>query len=893
MAKNPLTALLAALLLAVVTSPAPASEDSDPKKKSAPDPEPYRALASRATPGTPEIDGRLDEAVWALAEPILGFVQRDPDEGEPATERTQAWVLYDDGSLYIGVRAYDSEPDKIVGELTRRDKGSASDWIVVSIDSYHDRRTAFEFRVNPAGVERDTYRYDDTNQDYSWNAVWDVATSIDDEGWVAEFRIPFSQLRFSEAPEQTWGFNIERVIQRKAETVQWKPIPKDASGWVSEYGELIGINGITPPRRLEVLPYAVATQGYTPADPGNPFQTGSEFEGNVGADLRYGLTNSLTLNLTLNPDFGQVEADPSVVNLSAFETFFSEKRPFFLEGANIFRFSLGGGGNGMEQLFYSRRIGRRPQGSADDRGGYVDHPDNTTIIAAAKLSGKSAGGWSVGVLDAVTAQEKALVIDGDGIRHEDVVEPLTNYGVARVQKDFNDGRSAFGAIVTATNRQLPVSLSDLRSSAYSGGIDARHRFWGGDWEVSGQLLGSYVAGSQLAIDETQTSSARYFQRPDASHLDYDPTRTGLAGTSGAFSFRKIGGEHWRGSLASNWVSPGFEVNDIGFQRRADLWRNSAWIQYRENDPGKIFRRYSINWNAWNWQTFGGERTATGTNINGSFTLLNYWGGWGGINRQFESTSTNVLRGGPSMLAPGSLNWWAGFYSDDRKPISLEIGTFQWMDDERSSSRGGFLFMSWRPRANLRLTIGPEYDKTHDDWAWVGAEEALGSTRYLMGALDQKTIYLTTRLDWTFTPNLSLQLYAQPFISAGNYTAFNEVVDPHASAYDDRFDWFEEDRLSYEPSNDPDNPGTYHVDLNRDGENDLSFDDPNFNFKQFRSTVVLRWEYLAGSTVFFVWSSSKTAFDFTGEFDPIGDLDRLRQAEGENYFSIKVNYYLNP
>jgi hypothetical protein len=376
--------LLAALVLAVVTSPAPASENGDPKKKPDPDPEPYRALASRANPGTPVIDGKLDEAAWALAQPIMDFVQRDPEEGAPATERTQAWVLYDDGSLYIGVRAYDSEPDRIIGELTRRDKSSASDWIVVSIDSYYDRRTAFEFRVNPVGVERDTYRYDDTNQDDSWNAVWDVATSIDGEGWVAEFRIPFSQLRFSEAPEQTWGFNIERVIQRKAEVVQWKPIPKDASGWVSEYGELVGINGIEPPRRLEVLPYAVATQGYTVADPGNPFQTGSEFEGNVGADLRYGLTNSLTLNLTLNPDFGQVEADPSVVNLSAFETFFSEKRPFFLEGANIFQFSLGGGGHGMEQLFYSRRIGRRPQGSADSRGGYVDHPDNTTIIACAR-----------------------------------------------------------------------------------------------------------------------------------------------------------------------------------------------------------------------------------------------------------------------------------------------------------------------------------------------------------------------------------------------------------------------------------------------------------------------------------------------------------------------------
>jgi hypothetical protein len=889
-AYNPRTALLAALLLAVVTSPAPARENGDPKKKS--DPDPYRAVAIRASPGTPEIDGVLDEAAWALAQPLVDFVQRDPEEGEPATERTRAWVLYDDGSLYVGIRAYDSEPEKIVGQLTRRDMWSASDWIIISIDSYYDRRTAFEFAVNPAGVERDTYRYDDTNEDDSWNAVWDVATSVDGEGWVAEFRIPFSQLRFSEAPEQIWGFNIERDIQRKNETVLWKPIPKDASGWVSEYGELAGINGIRPPRRLEVLPYVVATQGFTPAVDGNPFRTGSEFQGNVGADLKYGITNNLTLNLTLNPDFGQVEADPSVVNLSAFETFFQEKRPFFLEGANIFSFGLNGSGS-FEQLFYSRRIGRRPQGGADSRGGYVDYPDNTTIIAAGKLSGKSASGWSVGVLDAVTAEERAAVVDGEGNRFEDTVEPLTNYAVARVQKDFNGGASAVGVILTSVNRNLPGSLDYLRGSAYAGGFDARHRFGGGDWEVSGQLLGSYVRGSAAAIDATQNSSARYFQRPDADHLDYDPTRTSLAGTSGAFGLAKIGGGNWRGSLQSAWVSPGFEVNDLGFQRTADIWRNVVWVQYRDVQPGKIFRRYYLNWNAWNYQTFGGERTALGTNVNGSFTLLNYWGGWGGVERQLPGFSIQTLRGGPAMRAPAAWNWWGGFYSDERKPVSFELGTFGWKDNERSDMYGVYTFLAWRPAANLRLSVGPEYDWGRDDWQYVTTADALGSTRYVTGVLDQKTLYLTTRLDWTFTPNLSLQLYAQPFVSAGAYTGFSEVVAPQADAYADRFDLYGEDRLSYEPSTDPDAPGTYYVDLNRDGAADFSFDDPDFNFKQFRSTVVIRWEYVTGSTLFFVWSSSKTRYDFTGQFEPIHDLDALRTANGENYFSIKLNYYLNP
>ncbi|NIR43570.1 MAG: hypothetical protein GWN99_06685 [Gemmatimonadetes bacterium] len=868
------------------------AEEEDPENKKKPDPEPYLAVATRATPGTPEIDGRLDEAAWALAEPISDFVQRDPNEGEPASERTETRVLYDDGAIYVGVRAYDSDPGEIIGQLTRRDQYSPSDWIVVSIDSYYDRRTAFEFRVNPAGVERDMFRYNDTWQDVSWNAVWDVATTIDDEGWIAEFRIPLSQLRFSEAEEQVWGFNIERVIQRKNETVQWKPIPKDASGWVSEYGVLRGLTGIEPPRRLELQPYVVAQQAFAPAQRGNPFEDGTETWGTVGGDLRYGVTNSLTLNMTINPDFGQVEADPSVVNLSAFETFFSERRPFFLEGANIFRLPLNGGG-GIEQLFYSRRIGRRPQGGADRRGGYADSPSNTTIIGAAKLSGKSANGWSVGVLNAVTSDEEATVIDSAGAVHHDVVEPLTNYGVARIQKDFREGQSAVGGMFTAVNRKLTDNLSFLRSAAYTGGIDARHRFGDGNWELSGQVLGSYILGSREAIEIAQNSSARYFQRPDADHLNFDAERTSLYGTSGAFSFGKIGGGHWRGSLNTQWVSPGFETNDIGFQRSADVIRNNAWIGYREFQPGKVFRRYNLNWNAWRSQTFGGERTSTGTNINGSFTLLNYWGGWAGINREFDYLNIRVLRGGPAVKGPGAWNWWAGFFSDSRKPVSVEASIWRWFDDERSHAGGIWTGLTWRPVANVRLTAGPRYNWNHDDWQYVATANALGADNYVLGVLDQKTIAMTTRLDWTFTPNLSLQLYAQPFISSGNYTAFREVVAPKADVYEDRFARLDEDRLTYEPSDDPDEPGTYHVDLNADGTNEFSFADPNFNFKQLRSTVVLRWEYLSGSTLFFVWSQSKTASAFTGDFRPGRNLRELFDASGDNIFSIKLNYYINP
>jgi hypothetical protein len=884
-------ALFTALFLSAVgIAPALADPEGKDSKKKA-EPPPYRALASRATPGTPEIDGLLDDAAWALAEPISGFVQRDPDEGEPATERTEVRVLYDDGALYVGIRAYDSEPDKIIGQLTRRDAYSPSDWLVVSIDSYLDRRTAFEFRVNPAGVERDSYLYDDTNRDDSWNAVWDVATSKDAEGWIAEFRIPLTQLRFSDAPQQVWGFNVQRVIQRKNEIDFWKPIAKDAPGWVSEYGDLAGLDGIQPKRRLEVLPYVLAQQAFTPAVQGNPFQDGTEWFGNAGADVRYGLNNSLTLNVTLNPDFGQVEADPSVVNLSAFETFFAERRPFFLEGQNIFDFRLSNF-SGAEQLFYSRRIGRAPQGFADPRGGFVKMPLNTTIIGAAKLTGKSADGWSIGVLDAVTAEEKATVIADDGSRYRDPVEPLSNYFVGRVSKDFREGQSAVGSIFTATNRSLPNELRHLRTAAYSGGVDARTRFWNGNWEVSGQLLGSRIQGSRAAIEIAQLSPARYFRRPDADHLTFDPNRTNMMGTSGAFSFAKIGGGHWRGEVTGEWVSPGFETNDLGFQRRADVMRGSAWIQYREFTPGKIFRRYSLNTNFWNMQTFGGERTATGTNVNGNFTLLNYWGGWGGFNYEFPALNILVLRGGPAMKAPSGYNAWGGFFTDNRKSLVAEFGGWFWTDPERSQAAGVSVNFSYRPTSNIRLALGPSYNRMHDDWQWVTNQDLDGTMRYFTGVLDQNTFSVTTRLDVTFTPNLSLQLYAQPFVSSGEYTAFSEVVQPKADVYDDRFDPLEEDRLSYEPGSGGD-PGTYHVDLDRNGETDFSFSDPNFNFKQLRSTVVLRWEYMPGSTFFFVWSQARTAFDFDGSFNPSQDFRRLFGAEGDNIFSIKVNYYITP
>ncbi len=754
---------------------------------------------------------------------------------------------------------------------------------MVSIDSYHDRRTAFEFWANPAGVERDIYRFDDTRMDLAWDAVWDVATSVDEEGWTAEFRIPLSQLRFAAAPEQLWGFNVGREIQRKKETVLWKPIPKEGSGWVSEYGDL-RVGALNPPARLEILPYVLSRGAVSPQLDDNPFETGTEFSGNAGADLRYGLTSALTLNLTVNPDFGQVEADPSSVNLTVFETFFQEKRPFFVEGSNIFDYPLNG--FGREQLFYSRRVGRAPQGSADDRGGWVDMPEQANILAAAKLSGKTPSGWSIGALGAVTSRASATVVDSAGSIHHDVVEPLTGHAVARLQRDFRAGKTAVGGIFTAVTRGHDGNTDELHSAAYAFGLDARHRLWGDNWELSGRVNASHVRGSAAALEDTQRRSVRYFQRPDAQHVTLDPSRTTLSGTSGTFGISKIGGEHWRGTARLEWISPGFEANDLGFQFQADLIRGYARIGYQDLEPGKLLRRWSVNVDGISGYTFGGEAVTAGAAAWAHLTFLNYWGAFLGGRRGFETLDTRVLRGGPAVLRPATNNIWFGGFTDDRKPVLLGAGAWFDSDDERSHWGGIWTDITVQPAANLRFTLGPEYFWNHDDWQFVTSEETLGADRFVMGTLDQKTLSLTARLDWTFTPNLSLQLYAQPFISAGTYSGFKEVTAPKAELYDDRFETFGSDRLRFE--NDE-----YFVDLDANGEADLSFENPDFNIRELRSTVVLRWEYRSGSTLFLVWSSSRSISDQSGPFRPGSDIIDLLGTGGTNVFMLKVNYYLTP
>jgi len=489
-----------------------------------------------------KVDGRLDEPLWESADVLTDFTQHEPVEGAPATEKTEVRILYSQESLYIGVFAFDSEVDKIRSILARRDSRCPSDWIKIWIDSYHDRLTAFEFGVNPCGVKRDVFWSNDRRRDDDWNAVWDVEVSQNDEGWAAEFRIPFSQIRFPEKESHTWGFQASRIIARKNETSYWRHVPKGVPRFVSLFGDLEGIQNIPSPKKLQLLPYTLVKGTHQPPEEGDPFQTGSDYPANLGLDLKYGVTSNLTLDATFNPDFGQVEADPAQVNLTAYETYFPEKRPFFIEGKNMLSFSLGSERE-RESLFYSRRIGRAPQGSPSDAE-YSNMPENTTILSAFKLTGKTAGGWSIGVMEALTSKEMGSFITWDGNEARQTVEPMTNYFLGRAEKEFREGRSAFGFMFTAVNRKIDdADLNFLRSAAYSGGFNIRHRWAQDKYEASGYFLGSHIRGSEESILNAQESSARYYQRPDAEHLELDPTRTYLSGTASNFSLSKIGGGH--------------------------------------------------------------------------------------------------------------------------------------------------------------------------------------------------------------------------------------------------------------------------------------------------------------------------------------------------------------
>jgi len=800
------------------------------------------------------LDGELNDAAWTRAVPITAFLQRDPLEGAPPTHPTEARVVYDSSAIYIGVRASDPEPNRIVAFLTRRDVESSSDWVYVFIDSYHDRRSAYQFGVNPVGVKQDSYWFNDSSNDGNWDAVWDVVARRDAEGWCAEFRIPFSQLRFSGAGDGRLGFAVVRQVARLNETTTWPLLSKYASGFVSSFGELTGVTVGRASKRLELAPYVVGRVATTPLQPGNPLLKTPDSDAKVGVDLKYAVTPALTLTGTVNPDFGQVEADPAVVNLSAFETFFDEKRPFFIEGSGTYQFDCRDC-----NLFYSRRIGRAPRGSPSVGDGEdVIQPVQSTILGAAKLTGRVRS-FSVGALGAATQEERADIALGAARRRE-VVEPRTFHTVSRARREFSD-QSSLGFMLTTTNRSLVDTVAFLPEAAVTGGIDYDWRL-GERWNLAGYWAGSRVSGSTDAIDRLQRNNVHSYQRPDAEHIEIDPLATSLRGHSGAVSFGKIAGERTNLNLNVAYKSPGFEVNDVGFQLRADEITHNGWLGIKWETPGKYVRNIRINFNQWSGRNFDGDRLSLGGNFEAHWEFQNLWRAGLGVNVNAGNFDDRLTRGGPGGRTEPGRSSWQYFNTNDRRAISLN-----WNSRFGAGGRGRYFEFQpsvvARPIPSFSTEIGLNYSNNIDDSQWVDAVTVADLTHYVFGRLEQDTSSLTLRVNYTMTPDLSLQVYAQPFVSSGRFVSHKELVDGRAARYDDRY-----------------TPYAFEGDA-------------DFKVLSFRTTNVLRWEYRPGSTLFVVWQQGREGFGTPGRFAFRSDYGDIFSTPASNTLLVKLAYWLNP
>ena len=830
------------------------------------------------------VDGALDDAAWSQAAPITAFVQKDPVENGTPSQPTEVRVLYDDAALYVGARLFDAAPDSIVAQLARRDRYVNADRFNVFLDPYHDGRTGFFFGVNAAGTMYDGTLHNDDWSDDTWDGIWEAKVARTSDGWTVEMRIPYSQLRFQQAERHTWGINFSRDIARHNETDWLVFTPKNGSGFVSRFPVIDGLEGIAPPRRLEIMPYVTARAEYLNAGAGNPFNDGSRFRSDVGADLKMGLGSNLTLDATINPDFGQVEVDPAVVNLSDSENFFEEKRPFFIEGANIFSFGSGGANNfwgfnnPTPDFLYTRRIGRAPQLGADvPDGGFADMPIGARILGAGKLTGKF-GDWSVGTLSAVTKEERADVAGPDGTRWSTVVEPLTYYGAGRALREIDGGRSGIGLLSTAVVRGTDdVSRDLLASESFALAADGWTTLDADrTWVLTAWAGASHVRGSEAMIERLQRNSIHYFQRPDAGHVEVDPDATSLSGLGGRVTLNKQ-----KGSVYSNtavaFLTPGFEVNDLGFQWTSDVVNAHQVVGYRWRTPTSWYR--SITWNAsavGSWD-FDGNRIHSMLWSNANFTAPNYWSYYTTVNVLPERLNNRRTRGGPLTLNPAGFGLYGGFETDSRKPVvfGLEAGLNRFGEAEKGTNLS--TSVEWKPADRLSLTVSPSFSRSRLGSQFVGilddpqAVETFGR-QYVFAPIDQRTLSSSVRMNVIFSPKLSFELYAQPLISSVDYGGLRALERPKT------YDFV---------------PTTGEVDQDGDGTVDASVSAADFTFASLRGNAVLRWEYLPGSTMYLVWTQSRSASEDIAEFRPGRSFDALVDAKADNIFLVKVSYWWNP
>jgi len=840
---------------------------------------------SRLVGVKPVIDGKLDDECWKTGVWAGNYTQWKPKEGAKPTFPTEVNIQYDDKNLYVAFRAYDDEADKVHRFAGVRDE-TVGDMMGITLDSYRDYRTGFEFTITAWGQKIDLVLFNPENWDFNWNAVWKGKVGLEDSAWVAELEVPLSQLRYSNKDEQVWGMHTWRWIDRIQEESNWEKQSSTGPGMLYNFGELRGINGLKKSRRLEVMPFVLGDLKTLKEEPGNPFtKNGRNWGGNLGLDAKIGVSSNFTVDLTVNPDFGQVESDPSVMNLTAFETFYEEKRPFFLEGLTIFDYKFDD-----QNLFYSRRIGHSPSLTVyPGSGQFVKNPDKTTILSAAKFSGTTSNGLSVGLIQSITANEYARLSDSEGNRSSEKVEPLTNYVIARVQKGFNAGTTVIGGMMTSVNRfNNTGNLKFLTSDAFTGGLDLIHRWRDKEFYIDAKLIGSYITGSRESITALQESSARYFQRPGATYLNYDPLKTSIEGIGGKFKIGKGAGGFWRYSTGATILSPGLELNDLGYMRTADEINQENVISYFVNQPVSIFRTYNISLEQFNSWNFNGTFLGSGGHLSFTSEFKNQWRFGANVIYHSRAYDTKILRGGYDMIMPSSIMAFGSIGTDHSRKVTAQLE----YSYESRSNNSAFNYqiesgISVRPLSPLKIGITATYFNNHDQLQYVDTKdfEALSpGKRYILGTIDQKTLGLTFRIDLNLSPEFSVQYYGSPFISRGSFSELKRITNPEAKKYNDRFTLYQNPTLA---------GGVYELsDYDSGWPVFYSVNDPDFNFHQFRSNLVAKWEYRLGSFIYFVWSSERTGNNGFSEAS-VGESYRyLREAFPNNIFLVKVSYWFS-
>jgi len=831
----------------------------------------------RLSTAKPLIDGKLDDVCWKTGDWSGNFTQWLPNEGAKPSQPTFMKILYDDKNIYVAIRAFDSIPAKICRKAGRRDDFTG-DMVGVAFDSYHDRRTGFEFDVSAAGQKVDLVVTNPCITDMNWNAVWYAKTAKEDSAWTTEIEIPLSQLRYSKDSVQVWGLHVWRWIDRVQQESEWELQSSTGPGILYLFGELHGINNLPKSRRIEIMPYMSGKFNTFKAEPNNPFANkGRNWTGNVGLDAKIGLTSNFTVDLSINPDFGQVEADPSTMNLTAFETFYDEKRPFFLEGKNIFSFDFDN-----SSLFYSRRIGQTPSFQPSlTNNEFMKYPDNTSILEAVKVSGKTAKGLSIGILQSLTATGNAQ-IDSLGKRKNINVEPLTNYSVVRIQQDFKQGNTVLGGIFTSTNRFINTpQLEFMNRNAYTGGIDFLHQWHDKEYYLATKLVASSITGSGEAMTNLQQSSARYFQRPDIQYVQLDTTSNRLSGYGGDVKIGKGSKGFWRYSTELIWRSPGLDLNDMGFMQMADVIKQKNSVYYFVNKQVSIFRTYNFTLSETNNWDFGLRYSSSNANLNAYFEFLNKWALSTTVSYTTQALDTRILRGGSAMLLPEI--WDQSLYAktDPSAKVCFELST-----ELSTSGCGSAQYYSVQPSLRytpinaLKLSASFNYSGNRNDLQYIATANSDNGKKYILGKIDQQTLGITFRVDYNITPELSIQYYGSPYATIGKYSDFKRVTDPRANNYSSRF-------AGLTPTLNGSN--TYDVSENN---NNYNFGNPNFNFSQFRSNLVFRWEYRPGSQFYLVWSQDRTEFSQLGSQSLKDGMSGIKGIFPNNILLAKFNYWFS-